>query len=79
MLSNQRGPYCWKSVLYTGYQDIEDIRGIINEYQEKIDQISIKNLTDFGRILKNISWVYLNISQVSVNSGQRIKNLKNCF
>jgi len=27
-------------------------RGIINGYQEKIDQISIEYLTDFGRILK---------------------------
>jgi len=71
---------CWKSVHrisgYQGYQP--DIRGIINGYQEKIDHISIKYLTDFGRILKNISWIYLNINQISVNSGQRAKNLKNC-
>jgi len=35
---------------YQGYQP--DIRGIINGYQEKIDQISIKYLTDLGRIFK---------------------------
>jgi len=50
--------------------------GIINGYQEKIDHISIKYLTDFGRILKTISWIYLNINQISVNSGQRAKKLE---
>jgi len=59
-----------------GYQDNKDIRGIINGYQDKIDQISIKNLTDFGGILKNISWIYSNIGHISVDSGQRVKNLK---
>jgi len=49
------------------------MRGIINRYQHKIDQISIKYLTDFGRILKYISWINLNISQISVDSGQREK------
>jgi len=56
--------------------DQPDIRDIINGYQEKIDQISIKYLTDFSRILKNICWIYLNISQKSVDRGQR-KNTKN--
>jgi len=63
--------------LYTEYQDIKDYSGIINGYQEKIDQISIKYLADFNRILKNICWMYLNISQISVDSGQGAKNLKN--
>jgi len=49
---------------------------MINRYQEKLDQISKKYLTDFSRILKNICWKYPNISQISVNSGQRVKNLK---
>jgi len=31
---------------YQGYQDIKDIR-VVNGYQEKIDQILIKYLTDF--------------------------------
>jgi len=31
---------------------------MINGYQEKIDQISIKGLTDFGRMLWNINWIY---------------------
>ena len=48
---------CWKSVHrisgYQGYQP--DISGTINGYQEKIDRISIKYLTDFSRIfLKNL-------------------------
>jgi len=33
--------------LYTGYQDI---RGILNGYEEKIDPISVKYLTDFSGI-----------------------------
>jgi len=54
---NSRG-YHLAGNLYLGYQGYQpDIRGIINVYQEKIDQISIKYLTDFGRILKNISWI----------------------
>jgi len=61
---------------HQGYQP--DIRGMMNGYQEKNDQISIKNLTDFGKILKNICWIYLNMSQISVDNGQRVKNLKNC-
>jgi len=48
-----------------------DIRGIINGYEEEINQISIKYLIDFIRILKNICWIYLNISQISVDSGRR--------
>jgi len=69
---------CWKSVhRISGYQP--DIRGAINGYQEKIDQSSLKYLTDSDRILKNISWIYyLNISQISVDTGKRVKNLKNC-
>jgi len=35
---------------YQGYQP--DIRRILNRYQEEVDQISIKYLTDFGRISK---------------------------
>ena len=42
----------------------------------EIDNISIQYLTDFSRILKNILWIYLNISQISVDSGQRLKKLK---
>jgi len=38
--------------LYTGYQDIKDIRGLFNAYQEKTDQISIKYLIDLSRISK---------------------------
>jgi len=30
-------------------------------------------MTDFSRILKNISWIYLFNSQVSVNNGQTVK------
>jgi len=62
--------------LYQGYQP--DIRGIINGYHEKIGQISIKYLMDFGGKLKNISWICLNISQILVGSGHRIKRVKNC-
>ena len=48
---------CWKSVHgITGYQP--DIRGVINGYQHKTDQILIKYVTDFGKTLKNISWIY---------------------
>jgi len=74
--------------LHTGYQDI---RCVINGYQEKIDQISIKYLgyqykidlsikylTDFSRLLKNLFWlVYQTIRQISVESGKKVKNLKN--
>jgi len=52
------------------------MRRIINGYQEKIDQTSIIYLTDFSRILKNISWIHLNISQISVDSGQREKKIE---
>jgi len=38
--------------LYTEYQDIKDIRGIINGYQLTIDQILIKYLSEFSRIFK---------------------------
>ena len=59
--SQQGVTYCWKSVHrisgYQGYQS--DIRGIIHGYQEKIDQISTKYLTDFGRTLKSISLIYV--------------------
>jgi len=46
----------------SGYQVYQlDIIGIINGCKEKIDQISIKYLADFSRILKNICCIYLNI------------------
>jgi len=45
-------------------------KSIINGYQEKIDRISITYLTDFSRKLKKVFWLYLNISQISVDSGQ---------
>jgi len=48
----------------------------MNGYQEKIDENSITYLTDFRKILQNICWIYLNISQVPVDSGQRVKKLK---
>jgi len=60
---------------YQGYQP--DIGSIMNGYQEKIDQIFVKYPTDFRRILKNICWIYLNISQKSVDSGQRVTNVEN--
>jgi len=43
-----------------------------------MDQISIKNLTDFGRIfLENLLDIpKLAISMISVDSGQRVNNLK---
>lgn len=70
---------CWKSVHRTsGYQGYQvDIRGIINGCREKIGQISMKYLTDFSRMLKRIFWIYRNCSQISVDSGQIVKNLKN--
>jgi len=38
----------WKSVI-SGYERYQpDIRGLLNGYQKKIDQISIKYLTDFS-------------------------------
>jgi len=43
--SNPRGYLAGN--LYTAYQDIKDIREVINGYQEHIDQILIKYLTDF--------------------------------
>jgi len=69
----------WKSVhRISGYQAYQpDIRGIINWYQEKIDQSSIEYLTDLGRIFKNVCWIYINISQISVDKDQSVKNLKN--
>jgi len=58
--------------------DIKDIRGLSNGYQEKIDQISMKYLTDLSRISK-ISSGYTCISdQIPVDCGQRAINLKNC-
>jgi len=71
--------HSWKSVhRISGYQGhLPDITSIINGYQEKNDQISIKYLTDFSITLKNICWIYLNIRHVSVDSSQRVKNLKN--
>jgi len=60
---------CWKSVhRYQGYQP--NIGGITNVYQEEIDQI--KYLTDISRIFKNIYWIYLNICQISQNSGHKV-------
>jgi len=47
-----------------------------NGYQNKIDQIPIKNLTDFGGILKNISSVYPNISRQCSQSEKLEKSLK---
>ena len=44
------------------------------EYQEKINKISIKCLTDFSRIFLNACRIYLNISQISEDSGQRVKS-----
>jgi len=55
---------------------IKDITGIKKGYQEQIDEISIEYLTDFSRILKNICWIYLNIRQISVDSGQGVKKKK---
>jgi len=49
---------------------------MINGYQEKIDQISMKYLKDFRRIFKNICWIYLTISQISGDSGQTVTNLE---
>jgi len=43
------------------------------------DWPNFKYLTDFSRIFKNISWIYLNISQILVDSGKRAYNLKNCW
>jgi len=50
----------WKSVHRTsGYQGYQPhIRGKMNGYQEKIDQYSIKYLTDFSRIFLKISAGY---------------------
>jgi len=69
---------CWKSVhRISGCQEYQpDIRGKVNWYQEKTDQISIKYRTYFGRMLKNISCIYLNISQILDDSGQRVKTWK---
>jgi len=66
---------CWKSVHRISGTDI---RGIENGYHEKIDKISIKYLTDFIRILKNICWTYQNISRISVDGqwSQKAKNFK---
>jgi len=43
---------------YTGYYDIKDIKGMREGYQEEIE-ISMKYLTDFSEILKNICRIYL--------------------
>jgi len=58
--------------MYTGYQP--GIRGLLNGYQEKIDQIPIKYLTDFRRYQK-ISAGYTLMSQITVDCGQRVINL----
>jgi len=67
---NEGVPSYWKSLHrisgYQGYQPY--IRGIINGFQKKIDQISIEYLADFGKTFKTISWIYLNISQILVDS-----------
>jgi len=64
---------CWKCAhRVSGYQGYQEIKGSINGYQEKIDLFSIKYLTKFSRILQNICWFYLNISQISRDSGQRV-------
>ena len=62
------------------------ISGISVGYQRYNKQISRENRPNFNYIsdrlqqtLKNISWIYLNISQISVDSGQRVKNLKNSW
>ena len=61
----------------SGYQGYHlDIRGIINEYQGKMDRISVYYLTDLSRILGSICWMFLNINQISVGRGQRKKNNK---
>jgi len=60
---NQGITPCWKSVhRISGYQP--DIRGLINGYQDKVNKISVKYLTDFSEILKDICWIYLNICQI---------------
>jgi len=47
---------------------------ISNGNQEKIDQNKISYLLiDFSRIPKNISWIHLNISQISKKSDQIVK------
>jgi len=67
---------CRKSVHWiSGYQP--DIRVVINGYQKKIDQIWIKYLTDFSRILRKIFSVYLNMSHISEDSGLKVKKMKN--
>jgi len=59
---------------YQGYQP--NIRGVINGYQEKIYQISIKYLTDFGRILKiTPGYTYILARYQWTMVG--VKNLKN--
>jgi len=63
--------------MYTGYQDIKDIRGIINRYQKKIDYISTKYLTDISRILKSICRIYLNISHIYQGTGSQSNELEN--
>jgi len=68
---------CWKSVHrisgYQGYQP--DITRLLNRYQEKIDQISVKYLTDQN--IKNLLFtVYLDFSRIPVHCAQRLINLK---
>jgi len=54
-----------------GYQDI---RGMINRYQEKNDQFN--EISDrFQRNIKKYQQD-IPIGQISVDSGQRVKNLK---
>jgi len=77
----QKVTFCWKSLYrISGYQGYQlNIRGIMNGYQEKIYLISTDYLTDCSRIFKNICWIYPTISQISMNDGQRVTNLKNRY
>jgi len=61
----------------SGYLDINDINRILELfYQEKNDQISVKYLIGFSRILKITCWIYPNLSQILVDSGQTVKKLR---
>jgi len=51
----------------------------MERYHEKSAQISIKYSGGYRQSTKNISWIYLNISQISVDNGHRVKSLKNCW
>jgi len=73
---NQGVTPCWKSVHWiSGYQGYHPaVKGIINGYQEEISQSSNKCLSFQQNIQKYLLDIpkYC-ISQISVNSGQRVK------